>query len=60
MIYENICLTKRYEVLNLTTGECFKGDVQNAKEAYAKIKICPGDTTILWYGRQTITREWRA
>ena len=49
-----------YEVLNLTTGDHFKGEVQNAKEAYAKIKICPGDTTILWYGRQTITREWRA
>lgn len=53
--------TKRqegYYVLNLRTGENFEGDVENAKEAYSKITIRKGDTTLLRYGYQTSVKEW--
>jgi len=49
---------KGYYVLNLMTGESFEGDVKDAEEAYSKITINKGDTTLLRYGYQTSVREW--
>ena len=39
-----------YRVINLMTGETWKGESKNAKEAYKKITINKGDTTVLTYG----------
>jgi len=47
-----------YYVINLMTGESFEGNVKNAKEAYEKITINKGDTTVLNYGYQTSAKEW--
>ena len=50
-----------YRVINLTTGETWQGKANNAKEVYNNIKINPGDTTVLNYGRNyrlTSVKEW--
>ena len=48
-----------YKVINMTTGEKWKGIAENAKEAYSHIKIKKGDTTVLWKRKRIISvKEW--